>query len=103
MKRFVLYSVATFIVLGLTGFLFLEPIINSPPVKSRMVSLIEKQIGTRIDSDQLTFLVKPQPGIQVGHLAFPLTRDIGLSVEAIHLDLDLQALLKKKYGCRGSL
>ncbi len=102
-KRFVLYSVATFIVLGLTGFLFLEPIINSPPVKSRMVSLIEKQIGTRIDSDQLTFLVKPQPGIQVGHLAFPLTRDIGLSVEAIHLDLDLQALLKKKYGCRGSL
>lgn len=96
MKRIVLYSVATLIILGLSGFLFLEPIINSSPVKSRMVTLIEKQIGTRIDPDQLTFLVTPQPGIQVGRLALPLTRDIRLSVETVHLDLDLRALLKKK-------
>ncbi len=103
MKRIVLYSVATLIILGLSGFLFLEPIINSSPVKSRMVTLIEKQIGTRIDPDQLTFLVTPQPGIQVGRLALPLTRDIRLSVETVHLDLDLRALLKRKIWSHGSL
>jgi hypothetical protein len=95
-KRLLLYVPALLIAAGLTGFVFLEPILNAPPVKTRIVRLIEIQTGVRIDPARLTFLLTPQPGIQVAKLVLPLTRDIDLTVDTVHLDLDLRALLKKK-------
>ncbi|MDT8379626.1 MAG: AsmA-like C-terminal domain-containing protein [Desulfotignum sp.] len=95
-KRLLLYSFGALVVFGLTTFLFLESIINTPLVKSRIVALIEKQVGTPVDPAQLTFFLTPQPGIQVEQLVLPLTRDIGLYIDSVRLDLDMRALFKKK-------
>ena len=95
-KRLLLYVPAVLIASGLAGFIFLEPILNAPPVKSRIVRLIETQTGARIDPAKLAILLTPQPGIQVDQLVLPLTRDIDLAVDTVHLELDLSALLKKK-------
>jgi hypothetical protein len=95
-KRLLLYVPAVLIAAGLIGFVFLEPILNSGPVKSRIVRLIETQIGARIDPDQLAFLLTPHPGIQVAQLILPLNRDIDLAVDTVLLELDLPALVKKK-------
>ncbi|MFN2437024.1 MAG: hypothetical protein ABR513_08050, partial [Desulfotignum sp.] len=95
-KRLLLYAPAVLIAAGLIGFVFLEPILNSGPVKSRIVRLIETQTGARIDPAQLTFLLTPHPGVQVAQLILPLTQDIDLAVDTVLLDLDLPALLKKK-------
>ncbi len=97
-KRVLLYTAAVLTTAGLAAFVFLEPVINAPPVKSWVVNRIERQTGTRIDPAFLTFRLTPQPGIQVKQLELPLTRDIGLSIDTVHLDLDMQALLKKKIG-----
>ncbi len=97
-KRLLLYAPAVLIAAGLIGFVFLEPILNSGPVKSRIVRLIETQTGARIDPAQLTFLLTPHPGVQVAQLILPLTRDIDLAVDTVLLNLDLPALLKKKIG-----
>ncbi|MFO7989671.1 MAG: hypothetical protein ACQEQ5_06740, partial [Thermodesulfobacteriota bacterium] len=62
-KRLLLYAPAVLIAAGLIGFVFLEPILNSGPFKSRIVRLIETQTGARIDPAQLTFLLTPHPGV----------------------------------------
>lgn len=95
-KRLLLYVPAVLIATGLIGFVFLEPVLNTLPVKTRVVRLIETHTGTRIDPAQLRLLLTPQPGIQVAQPVFSLTRDIDLAVDTIHLELDLPALLKKK-------
>lgn len=96
-KRLLLYTFGALVVLGLTTFLFMESIVNTPLVKSRIVTLIEKQVGTPLDPAQLTFFLTPQPGIQVEQLVMPLTRDIGLYIDSVRLELDLPALFKKKF------
>jgi hypothetical protein len=100
-RRISLYAAAAVTAAVLMTFLFLEPILNSVFVKPWIVNHIETQVNTKIDPNQVTFLLTPQPGIQINTVTLPLTREIELSVDAVHLDLDLGALLKRKIEISG--
>ena len=100
-RRICLYTAAALTAAILMTFLFLEPILNAPFVKPWLVSHIEKQVNTKIDPIQVTFVLTPQPGIEVDAVTLPLTRDIELCVDAVQLDLDLRALLKRKIWISG--
>lgn len=100
-RRICLYTAAALTAVILMTFLFLGPILNSPFVKPWIVNYIENQVNTEIDPDQVTFLLTPQLRIQVDTVTLPLTREIELSVEAVRLDLDLNALLKRKIEISG--
>ncbi len=100
-RRICLYTAAAVTAGILMTFLFLEPILNAPFVKPRLVEHIESRVSTKIDPAQVTFLLTPQPGIEVNAVTLPLTRDIELSVDAVRLDLDLPALLKRKIWISG--
>ncbi len=100
-RRICLYTAGVLTAAVLMTFLFLGPILNSPFVKPWIVNHIENQVNTEIDPDQVTFLLTPQPGIQVDGVKLPLTREIELSVDAVRLDLDLSALLKRKIEISG--
>ncbi|MCA1784408.1 MAG: hypothetical protein LC657_00330, partial [Desulfobacteraceae bacterium] len=93
-RRIVLYTAAALIALLLISPFILEPIINTRYVKIRIAGLIEKQTGTALGPDQMAFQLTPQPGIRLHGIALPLTRTMGIKIDAVQVDLDMTQLLR---------
>ncbi|MCF8091106.1 MAG: AsmA-like C-terminal region-containing protein [Desulfotignum sp.] len=93
-RRIVLYTAAALTALVLISPFILEQIINTRYVKTRMAQFIEKQTGAVLGPDQMAFQLSPLPGIRLQNLALPLSRTMGLHVNAIDVDLDFTELLQ---------
>lgn len=96
-RRIVIYASAALAVLVLTAPFFIEPVINSRYVKTRVAGVIEKQTGTVLRADQMTFRLSPRPGIRIADIALPLNRTTKLLADAVQMDLALGHLLRGKF------
>ncbi|MEE4365369.1 MAG: AsmA-like C-terminal domain-containing protein [Desulfotignum sp.] len=93
-KRTALYAAACAIALALAAFFLLEPALNSRYIKLQIAAFIEKKTGAVLAPDQMVFTVFPHPGMRLTAADLPLTRAMGLQINAMQIQLDMGQILR---------
>ncbi len=93
-KRTALYAAACAIALALAALFLLEPALNSRYIKFQIAAFIEKKTGAILAPDQMVFTVFPHPGMRLKEADLPLTRAMGLQINAMQIQLDMGQILR---------
>ncbi len=93
-KRTALYAAACAIALALAALFLLEPALNSRYIKFQIAAFIEKKTGAVLAPDQMVFTVFPHPGMRLQAADLPLTRAMGLQINAMQIQLDMGQILR---------
>ena len=93
-RRKTLFVAACFIALALAAVVLLEPALNSRYIKFQIAQFIEKKTGAILAPDQMMFTVFPNPGIHLHAADLPLTRAMGIHINAVQIQLDIGRILR---------
>jgi len=93
-KRTALYAAACVAALALAAVFLLEPALNTRFIKSQIARFIEKKTGAILAAEQMVFTVFPRPGIRLKTADLPLTRAMGLQIDAVQIQLDMGQMLR---------
>jgi hypothetical protein len=92
--RGAIYAAACLITLTVAALFILEPALNSRYIKDRIATFIEKKTGAVLRPEQMVFTVFPHPGMQLQAADLPLTRAMGIHINAMQIQLDMGQLLR---------
>lgn len=93
-KRILLYGTALLIVLVLGAPFFLEPLINSKLLKSRLSNEIHHRTGVSIAPEEIAFMLFPLPGIRLIGFDHSFNDQFRLIVAQTEIELSLMALIQ---------
>ncbi|MCG8637873.1 MAG: AsmA family protein, partial [Desulfobacterales bacterium] len=95
-KRVALYLTALIIALVLLSPYFIEPLINSKPLKSKLSAEIRKMTGVLVEPEGIEFMLFPNPGICFLNFQHEFNERIRLTIDRIEVDLDLINLFNRR-------
>ncbi len=92
--RGAIYAAACLITLAVAALFILEPALNSRYIKDRIATFIEKKTGAVLRPEQMVFTVFPHPGMRLQAADLPLTRTMGIHINAMQIQLDMAQMLR---------
>ena len=99
-KRGALYLTALTIALVLLSPYFIEPLINSKTLKSKLSAEIRKKTGVLVEPEGIEFMLFPNPGICFLNFQHEFNERIRLTIDRIEVDLDLINLFNRRVSVK---